>query len=66
MIALGGSIIHPDGIDVQFLKDFKKFLAPFLRRGTKFVLVIGGGKLSRNFQEAAERVSNKVTDEDKD
>jgi len=65
VVALGGSIVHPDGIDIQFLKDFKKFLAPFLRRGTKFVLVIGGGKLSRNFQEAAEQVS-RVTDEDKD
>ena len=65
VVALGGSIVHPDGIDVKFLKDFKKFLAPFLRRGTKFVLVIGGGKLSRNFQEAAEQVS-RVTDEDKD
>jgi uridylate kinase len=65
VVALGGSIVHPDGIDVQFLKDFKKFLAPFLKRGTKFVLVIGGGKLSRNFQEAAEKVA-KVTDDDKD
>jgi uridylate kinase len=65
VVALGGSIVHPDGIDIQFLKDFKKFLAPFLKRGAKFVLVIGGGKLSRNFQEAAEQVSC-VTDEDKD
>jgi uridylate kinase len=66
VIALGGSIVHPDGIDVHFLKDFKKFLTPFLKRGIKFVLVIGGGKLARNFQEAAKQVSNKVTDEDKD
>jgi len=65
VVALGGSIVHPDGIDVQFLKDFKKFLAPFLKRGVKFVLVVGGGKLSRNFQEAAAQVS-RVTDEDKD
>ena len=55
VVALGGSIVYPDGIDVQFLKDFKKFLTPFLKRGVKFVLVIGGGKFSRNFQEAAER-----------
>jgi len=65
VIALGGSIVHPDGIDTQFLKDFKKFLVPFLRRGVKFVLVIGGGSLSRRFQEAAGTVA-KVTDEDKD
>ena len=65
IVALGGSIIHPDGIDVAFLKKFKKFLATYLRRGTKFVLVIGGGKLCRDFQNAAHKVS-RLTDNDKD
>ncbi|HEX4104083.1 MAG TPA: UMP kinase [Candidatus Paceibacterota bacterium] len=65
VVALGGSIVHPDGIDAAFLKKFKKFIGPFLRRGTKFVLVVGGGRLARRFQEAAHAVS-RVTDEDKD
>lgn len=65
VIALGGSIVHPDAIDTKFLKDFKKFLVPFLRRGTRFVLVVGGGQLARRFQEAAHSVS-KLADEDKD
>jgi uridylate kinase len=65
VVALGGSIVHPDQIDTEFLKKFKKFLAPFLQRGTRFVLVIGGGKLARRFQEAAHNVS-KLADEDKD
>lgn len=65
VVALGGSIVHPNEIDTAFLKDFKKFLAPFLKRGMKFVFVVGGGRLSRRFQEAAEKVA-KVTDEDKD
>jgi len=65
VVALGGSIVHPDGIDTAFLKKFKKFIAPFLRRGTKFVLVIGGGTLARRFQDAAHAVS-RVADEDKD
>lgn len=65
VVALGGSIIHPDGIDVAFLKKFKKFLVPYLRHGMKFVLVIGGGNLARHFQDAAHKVS-RLTDEDKD
>lgn len=65
VVALGGSIIHPEGIDVAFLKKFKTFMAPFLRRGTKFVLVIGGGTLARRFQDAAHEVA-RVADEDKD
>lgn len=65
MVALGGSIVHPDAIDVEFLKKFKRFLAPFVKDGTQFVLVVGGGKLARRFQEAAHKVS-KLTDDDKD
>src|SRR5271167_3140346 len=70
VIALGGSIVHPDEIDTDFLKKFKKFLAPFFRRrgakgGVRFVLVVGGGKLARRFQEAAHSVS-RLADEDKD
>ena len=66
VVALGGSIVHPDGIDVQFLKDFKKFLAPFLKRGTKFVLVVGGGKLVAQFSGSGREGEQRVTDEDKD
>jgi uridylate kinase len=65
VVALGGSIIYPEGIDAVFLKKFKKFIAPYLRRGTKFVLVIGGGTLARRFQDAAHKVA-RVADDDKD
>ncbi len=65
VVALGGSIVHPDGIDIRFLKNFKKFLAPYIKRGTRFVLVLGGGALARRFQDAAQAVT-KVSDEDKD
>ena len=65
IIALGGSIVHPDGINTVFLKDFKKFLATFTKSCVKFVVVIGGGALARRFQSAASEVA-KITDEDKD
>lgn len=65
VVALGGSIVHPDGIDTAFLKRFKTFVTPFLRRGMKFVFVVGGGALARRFQDAAHHVS-RLTDDDKD
>jgi uridylate kinase len=65
VVALGGSIVHPDEIDTKFLIKFKKFLAPFLKSGVKFVLVVGGGRLARRFQDAAHNVAS-VSDEDKD
>jgi uridylate kinase len=65
VVALGGSIVHPDEIDIAFLKKFKAFIAPFLRRKVKFVLVVGGGNLARRFQNAAGKVAT-VTTDDKD
>lgn len=65
VIDLGGSIVHPERIDVQFLKKFKVFFRRFLQKKIRFVIVVGGGKLSRNFQSAASKITA-VVDEDKD
>ena len=65
IVALGGSIVHPDEINTVFLKKFKKFLEPFIKKDVQFVIVIGGGALSRRFQSAASAIV-KITDEDKD
>lgn len=65
VIALGGSIIYPEGIDSRFLKQFKNFIEGFINKGTRFVLVVGGGKVSRIYQAAAAKVVP-LTDEDKD
>lgn len=65
VIALGGSIIYPDAIDVQFLKKFKKFILKRLKSGTRFIIIVGGGSIARVYQEAAHKVSP-MADEDKD
>ncbi|RJQ29525.1 UMP kinase [Candidatus Parcubacteria bacterium] len=65
VVALGGSIVYPDGIDSRFIREFKKFVEKHVKRGKRFLLVIGGGKISRLYQEAAARVSH-LSDEDKD
>ncbi len=65
VIALGGSIIYPEEIDIKYLKQFKKFIETSIQRGTKFVIVIGGGRLARVFQNVAHEISP-LTDEDKD
>jgi len=58
VISLGGSIIVPDKIDVEFLKDFKKVIINFVEKGNKAIIVCGGGKTCRRYQEAAATVSN--------
>jgi uridylate kinase len=66
VISLGGSLVVPDGIDTNFLQSFKDIIEnqiKDLRR--RFVIVVGGGKLARRYQEAAKDL-HALDDEDAD
>lgn len=58
LIALGGSIIcpQPGKINTSFLKRFKKLILKFIKKGFRFVIVAGGGKISRLYQKAANKI----------
>lgn len=53
VIAVGGSIIYPDGIDVVFVRKFKKFVEKFTENGKQFVFIIGGGRLARDYNKCS-------------
>jgi uridylate kinase len=65
IISLGGSIIVPDDIDVEFLKEFRKLILKHVDKGRRFIIITGGGKTCRRYQDAAGKVT-KLTDEDLD
>lgn len=65
VIALGGSIVVPDEINVNFLKRFYRLIKSQIKQGKKFIIVVGGGKVCRRYQAAAEKVT-KLSDVDKD
>ncbi len=65
VLALGGSILYPEQIDILFIKRFQAFIRQFLRKKYKFIIVVGGGRIARLFQVAAHR-AGRITDEDKD
>ncbi len=65
IISLGGSLIVPDEIDINFLKEFKKIILKHVNRGRRFVIITGGGKTCRKYQAAANSVT-KLTLEDMD
>ncbi|HTE48753.1 MAG TPA: UMP kinase [Candidatus Paceibacterota bacterium] len=65
IISLGGSLIIPDNIDVNFLKSFKTLILEHVAKGRKFVIITGGGKLNNRYNEAAKTLGN-PTDEDLD
>jgi len=56
VISLGGSIIVPKEIDVDFLKRFKAFIEAHVKQGYRFVIVSGGGSTCRMYQKAASAV----------
>jgi uridylate kinase len=65
VISLGGSLLVPGEIDVNFLKKFKAIIEREIKRNKKFIIIVGGGKTARNYQNAAKSLI-KVSNEDLD
>jgi len=65
VISLGGSVLAPDEINIKLLKGFCVSLREEVKKGNKFVIIVGGGGVCRRYQEAASLVGN-VSDENKD
>ena len=58
-------MLYPDKLDVNYIREFEAFIRSFLKQGYKFIIVTGGGRLSRDFQETAKKLT-KLTDYDSD
>jgi len=54
IISLGGSIVVPNQVDTKFLKQFKELILDIIKKN-KVVIMVGGGKLARNYQDAAKK-----------
>jgi len=65
IISLGGSLIVPDQINVAFMKEFKEVIEEELKQGKYFIIITGGGKLSRRYVEAADKITA-IDNEEKD
>jgi len=63
VISLGGSIIVPDRIDVDFLHEFKRVILSLPNE--RFIVICGGGKICRRYQDAA-RTTGEISKDDLD
>lgn len=63
IISLGGSVLAPNQIDVDFLKRFRQLILKFVHDGSRFVIICGGGKTAREYQNAARHVVNAVAED---
>lgn len=66
VVSVGGSLIVPGEIDTVFLKNFRALVLRKVREGFSFYIITGGGKLARNYQEAARTIREDLTSEDAD
>jgi uridylate kinase len=65
VISVGGSLIYSEGIDTGFLKKFRDLILRQIKKGNRFILVTGGGKIARKYQDGLKQVS-KASDNDLD
>ncbi len=65
VISLGGSLIFPDDLDKIFLMKFGKIIQKHAKKRYKFIIICGGGKLARSFQQVASK-KRKLSNEELD
>ena len=63
VMSVGGSLIVPDQIDSDFLSKFKKFIDEETALGRRFIIIAGGGRTARRYQDAASAVTDLTTDD---
>ena len=63
VISLGGSLIVPNELDTDFLKSFKELIVSHVNQGKKFLIITGGGKICRKYQDGAKFLSNPNNDD---
>lgn len=67
VISLGGSIIVPNDVDVEFLKEFKKAIDSYLEDpNNKLILVTGGGSIARKYQNSAKEIDPSISNDELD
>jgi len=63
-MSVGGSLIVPGDIDTAFLASLKNFIVDqTTNHGRRFIMIAGGGRTARNYQDAAAAVTDLTADD---
>jgi len=68
VISLGGSIVAPDDVDVEFLKKFVSLIRSFIEADMDrhFIFVVGGGAPARRYQNAYREITDNIKNDEAD
>jgi uridylate kinase len=58
VVSVGGSLIVPEEINTSWIKEFYDFVLAHISKGYRFIIITGGGKTARKYQNAAKKISN--------
>jgi uridylate kinase len=61
IISVGGSMIIPEEINIEFLKELKQITLCHIKNNNRVILVCGGGKIARDYIDASRKLA-KITD----
>lgn len=63
VLSLGGSLIIPNDVDYKFIRNFRNLILKKIKSGNKFIIVCGGGKLNKRYNEAAKKIRKMTNNE---
>ena len=64
VISLGGSLVAPpSGINTEFLAAFRQLILKEVKKGYRFILIVGGGATARAYMNAAKDVAPLQSDD---
>lgn len=63
IISVGGSLIVPGDIDTTFLSSLHTLITKEIALGKRFIIIAGGGKTARKYQDAARAVVDLTPDD---
>ncbi|MBP6860249.1 MAG: UMP kinase [Candidatus Pacebacteria bacterium] len=66
IVSVGGSLIVPGGVDTGFLIRLRDLVTQKVNEGFSFYIITGGGKLSREWRDAALAINPEVSNEQMD
>ena len=68
VISLGGSIVVPNSVDIEFLNKFRNSINSYLEghKNARLILVIGGGYPARSYQNCAKALVQNITNNNLD
>lgn len=56
VISLGGSIIVPNEVDIDFVKEFVAIIREYIKKGFNFVIITGGGNTCRRYNDSLKQI----------